>query len=133
MRKRVVGALGALAAAASWGAPNARAAIDLVLVPDPQTTSVEAVVEIGLLAVPDDGNDKSFSAAEVALTWDPTVLELLGGFLGCFSICISNEHGSTCLSKSVANGEANACGTTGNNSLLISKANEFIKWHILLS
>ncbi len=74
MRFRLIGALTAIVWTAVWGTPQALSAVDLELRPVPDTAPIGRYVNVGLYAVSDD--DTLFSAMDVVLTWDSTLLEL---------------------------------------------------------
>ena len=77
MRAGLVSAIATAACLLSTGASPALAAVDLVFRPEPQTVPVGTRVDLGLYAVSDDGTDQTFSALDVVMTWDPTMLELV--------------------------------------------------------
>lgn len=57
-------------------APRASAVVNLVLAPATQNVAAGTPVDVGLLAVSDDDTDNVFTALDVVLSWDPTLLEL---------------------------------------------------------
>ncbi len=87
------GLLGALSALSA----SARADINLELRISSTTARVGDTIEIGLFAVSDDETNQTFTAVDVILDWDPSVLRLNGKIDNGFGWSSSNFPCDGCL------------------------------------
>ena len=58
--------------------PTVLAYVDLALLPASQTTTEDAMVEMGLYAISDSAENQAVSGIQAVLTWNPAALELVG-------------------------------------------------------